>query len=42
MHIITHHLEKRWYYLWAFVWAIALMMAIIGYTLYGYFPSKSG
>ncbi|WVR04713.1 hypothetical protein IAU60_001724 [Kwoniella sp. DSM 27419] len=39
LHWFTLWLEKRWYYLWAIVWAIALMVGIIGQTVWGYYPA---
>ncbi|KAK8847503.1 hypothetical protein IAR55_005361 [Kwoniella newhampshirensis] len=39
LHGVTLWLERRWYLLWAVVWVIAVTVAIIGYTVYGFFPT---
>ncbi len=39
LHPLTLWLERRWYWLWLLVWVWAVVIGIIGYTLFGYFPS---
>ncbi|WWC86792.1 uncharacterized protein L201_001671 [Kwoniella dendrophila CBS 6074] len=39
LHWFTLMLEQRWYFLWAIVWVIAISVAIIGYEVFGYYPS---
>ncbi|WVQ98159.1 hypothetical protein IAU59_005281 [Kwoniella sp. CBS 9459] len=39
LHWFTLWLEKRWYYLWALVWAISLVVGIIGQTVWGFYPA---
>ncbi|OCF33866.1 hypothetical protein I317_01358 [Kwoniella heveanensis CBS 569] len=39
LHWFTLWLEKRWYYLWAIVWTISLTVAIIGQTVWGFYPA---
>ncbi|KAK4684863.1 hypothetical protein P7C73_g5303, partial [Tremellales sp. Uapishka_1] len=39
MHTVTGWLEKKWYLLWVFVWTLAFAVGVLGYELYGYYPS---
>ncbi|KAL7419331.1 hypothetical protein Q5752_006169 [Cryptotrichosporon argae] len=39
LHPLTSLLEKRWYALWLIVWAISFGVAVIGFEVYGYFPT---
>lgn len=36
---MTRVLEKRWPFLWLLIWTISFGQSIIGYEIYGYFPS---
>ncbi|WVW78340.1 hypothetical protein I302_100294 [Kwoniella bestiolae CBS 10118] len=39
LHWFTLWMEQRWYYLWAFVWIISIAIGVMGYELYGFYPS---
>ncbi|KAK6903606.1 hypothetical protein I203_107111 [Kwoniella mangroviensis CBS 8507] len=39
LHWFTLWMEKRWYFLWAFVWVVSFAVAILGYELFGFYPS---
>ncbi|WRT64674.1 uncharacterized protein IL334_001608 [Kwoniella shivajii] len=39
LHWFTLWMEQRWYFLWAFVWLVSIVIGIIGYEVYGYYPS---
>ncbi|WWD21594.1 hypothetical protein CI109_106080 [Kwoniella shandongensis] len=39
LHSVTLWLERRWYLLWAVVCVISITIAIIGYTVYGFYPT---
>ncbi|WWD07539.1 hypothetical protein V865_005640 [Kwoniella europaea PYCC6329] len=39
LHWFTLWMEQRWYLLWAFVWVVSIAVAILGYELFGFYPS---
>ncbi|KGB80158.1 hypothetical protein CNBG_5996 [Cryptococcus deuterogattii R265] len=39
LHSMTLWLEKKWFYFYIIVWVIAVMMGLIGYKVYGYYPA---
>ncbi|WWC68056.1 uncharacterized protein I206_101975 [Kwoniella pini CBS 10737] len=39
LHWFTLWMEQRWYYLWAVVWVISIAVGVMGYELYGFYPS---
>ncbi|AFR97489.1 hypothetical protein C343_05632 [Cryptococcus neoformans C23] len=39
LHSMTLWLEKKWFYFYIIVWVIAIMMGLIGYEVYGFYPA---
>ncbi|WWD00717.1 hypothetical protein V866_007652 [Kwoniella sp. B9012] len=39
LHWFTIWMEQRWYFLWAIVWVVSIVVAILGYELFGFYPS---
>ncbi|WWC59593.1 uncharacterized protein I303_102150 [Kwoniella dejecticola CBS 10117] len=39
LHWFTLWIEHRWYYLWAIVWVFSIAIGVIGYEVYGFYPS---